>query len=72
MTSLIGSAIGSIALGLLAKELVDAKVTEVLGITMTIRIAILVFVAPLAGRVADLLGRKATLIITDMISSSPD
>ena len=67
VTSLIGSAIGSIALGLLAKELVDAKVTEVLGITMTIRIAILVFVAPLAGRVADLLGRKATLIITDLV-----
>ena len=46
---------------------VISKLTEVLGVTMTIRIIVLVFVAPLAGRVADVIGRKATLIATDIL-----
>ena len=67
VTSLVGSAVGSIALGLLAKELVGGNVTEVVGISLTIRIAVLVLVAPLAGRVADLFGRKATMIAADLM-----
>jgi NRE family putative nickel resistance protein-like MFS transporter len=67
VTSLVGSAVGSIALGLLAKELVGGNVTEVVGISLTIRIAVLVFVAPLAGRVADVFGRKATMIGADLM-----
>ena len=67
VSSLIGSAIGSIALGLLAKELVGADVTEVVGISLTIRIAILVLFAPLSGRLAEIMGRKATLIAADLM-----
>jgi NRE family putative nickel resistance protein-like MFS transporter len=67
VVSLVGSAIGSIALGLLARELVGADVTEVVGISLTIRIIILVFCAPLSGRVADIFGRKATLIAADLL-----
>ena len=67
VVSLVGTAVGSIALGLLAKELVGADVTKVVGITLTIRIIVLVFCAPLSGRVAEVFGRKATLIAADIL-----
>jgi len=67
VSSLVGSAVGSIALGLLAKELVGADVTEVTGIALTIRIAVLVFCAPLAGRVSEMFGRKVTMVAADLL-----
>ena len=67
VTSLLGTFAWSIALGLLAKQLVGAEVTEVTGITATIRIIVLVFFAPLAARVAELLGRKSTMIAADLM-----
>ena len=67
VTSLIGTSIGALALALLAKELVGADVTQVVGYTLTIRIVVLVFVAPLSGKLADAVGRKTVLITADLM-----
>ena len=67
VASLIGSGIGSVALALLAEEIVGTSAATVLAITLTIRIAIIVFVAPTAGQLADRLGRKTTMILMDVL-----
>lgn len=64
--SLFGASLTSVALGLLAHELVGAKVSEVLGVTLAIRIAVVVLLAPFAGAVADWMGSKATLVVADL------
>jgi len=64
--SLFGAALTSVALGLLAHELVGAAVSEVLGITLTIRIVVIVLLAPFAGALAGWLGSKTTLIGADL------
>jgi MFS transporter, NRE family, putaive nickel resistance protein len=64
--SLLGAALTSVALGLLAYELVGAAVSQVLGVTLTIRIVVIVLLSPFAGAVAGWLGSKATLIGADL------
>lgn len=64
--SLIGSGLSSVALGLLAHQLVGASASVVLGITLTIRIVVIVFCAPWAGWVADRIGVRTALIASDL------
>lgn len=64
--SLFGAALTSVALGLLAYELVGAAVSQVLGVTLTIRIVVIVLLSPFAGAVAAWLGSKTTLIGADL------
>lgn len=65
--SLFGASLTSVALGLLAHELVGAGVSTVLGVTLAIRIGVVVFLAPFAGSVASWLGSKKALIFADLI-----
>lgn len=60
-TGLAGSGLGAVALGLLAHELVGASAPAVLGVALTIRIAVIVLLSPWAGMVSDRFGIKRTL-----------
>ncbi len=64
--SLLGTSLTSIALGLLAHELVGAGVAAVMGITLAIRIAVIVFLSPFAGYASDRLGAKPTMLLADI------
>lgn len=64
--SLVGSGLSSVALGLLAHQLVGASASVVLGITLAIRIGVIVICAPWAGLVADRLGARTTMILSDL------
>lgn len=66
-TSLVGSGLGAVALGLLAHELVGASAPTVLGIALTIRIAVIVLLSPWAGIVAGRVGVKRSLIACDLL-----
>lgn len=66
----MGSGITSIALGLLAFNLVGASVSEVVGVVLTIRILSRVFLAPWAGAIAARLGTRATMMLGDLISAA--
>jgi len=63
--TLTGSGISSIALGMLAYNLVGASVSEVVGIVLTIRIVARVFLSPLAGQVAAALGTRWAMLACD-------
>lgn len=63
---LIGGALSTVALGLFAHHLVKASTSEALGVTLTIRIAVIVLCAPWAGFVADFLGSRLTMIACDL------
>ncbi len=64
--SLVGSGLSSVALGLLAHQLVGASASMVLGVTLAIRIVVIVFSAPWAGFVADRFGARTTMIVSDL------
>jgi MFS transporter, NRE family, putaive nickel resistance protein len=66
IVSLVGSGLSSVALGLLAHQLVGASASAVLGITLTIRIVMIVLCAPWAGHIADRLGERTTMILCDL------
>lgn len=68
--SLFGASISSVALGLLAHELVGGSVSQVVGITLTIRIAVVVVLSPFAGIISERLGAKLTLICADVIRAA--
>lgn len=65
--SLIGTGITSVALGLLAHELVGASASVVLGMTLTIRIIVVVTCAPWVGGIAERFGARATLLASDFM-----
>lgn len=65
VVSLVGSGLSSVALGLLAHQLVGASASAVLGITLAIRIVVIVLCAPWAGMVAARFGARATMIASD-------
>lgn len=65
VVSLVGSGLSSVALGLLAHQLVGASASAVLGVTLAIRIVVIVLCAPWAGMVADRLGARTTMIASD-------
>jgi NRE family putative nickel resistance protein-like MFS transporter len=66
VVSLVGSGLSSVALGLLAHQLVGASASAVLGITLAIRIIVIVLCAPWAGLVADRFGARTTMIVSDL------
>jgi len=66
VVSLVGSGLSSIALGLLAHQLVGASASAVLGVTLATRIVVIVLCAPWAGLVADRLGTRTTMIVSDL------
>ena len=67
--SLAGSALTVFALGLLAHDLVGESASTMLGNILFIRIAVIIFISPLAGRMAELLGPKKLLVISDLARS---
>ena len=60
--SLFGSGLSSLALGLLAYQLVGASASSVLGITLAIRIVVIVLVSPWSGQIAARFGARETIL----------
>ncbi len=65
--SLIGSGLTSLALGLLAHELVGASASTVLGFTLMIRIIVIVLCSPWAGKLADRFGARQVMVFSDIL-----
>ena len=65
--SLVGSGLSSLALGLLAHQLVGASASEVLGVTLAIRIVVIVIVSPWAGHIAAQFGARRVMILADLM-----
>ncbi len=65
--SLVGSGLSSLALGLLAHQLVGASASEVLGVTLAIRIIVIVLVSPWAGKIAARFGARRVMILSDLM-----
>jgi MFS family permease len=65
--SLVGSGLSSLALGLLAHHLVGASASSVLGITLAIRIIVIVFCSPWAGQLADRFGARKLMVAADIM-----
>jgi MFS transporter, NRE family, putaive nickel resistance protein len=68
--SLLGSGLTSVALGLLAHQLVGASASSVLGTTLAIRILVIVLCSPWAGKVGDVLGPRKTMIASDLMRAA--
>lgn len=68
--SLIGSGLSSLALGLLAHQLVGASASTVLGITLAIRIVVIVFCSPWAGKLADHFGVRPLMVAADLMRAA--
>ena len=66
VVSLVGSGLSSVALGLLAHQLVGASASAVLGITLTIRIVVIVLCATWAGWISDRIGARKAMIASDL------
>ena len=67
--SLIGTAIGTAAIALLAEKLSEGSGPRVLGYTLTIRILVFLFLGPFAGSLSERIGRKFQMILTDVMLS---
>lgn len=67
VVSLVGSGLSSVALALLAHQLVGASAAAVLGVTLAIRILVIVTCAPWSGQVAERLGARAVMIASDVV-----
>ena len=65
--SLIGTAIGTSAIALLAEKLSEGSGPRVLGYTLTIRILVFLFLGPFAGSLSERIGRKFQMILTDLM-----
>ena len=65
--SLVGSGLSSLALGLLAHHLVGASASSVLGVTLAIRIIVIVFCSPWAGKFADHFGARKLMVAADIM-----
>lgn len=67
VVSLVGAGLSSVALALLAHELEGANASVVLGVTLAIRIGVIVLCAPWAGVAAEALGPRRLLITSDVV-----
>lgn len=65
--SLVGTAIGTAAIALLAEDLSQGSGPKVLGYTLTIRIIVFLFLGPFAGSLSDRIGRKFQMIVSDLL-----
>ncbi|HBJ85030.1 MAG TPA: hypothetical protein DDZ88_14400 [Verrucomicrobiales bacterium] len=68
--SLVGSGLSSLALGLLAHQLVGASASSVLGITLAIRIIVIVICSPWAGKLADHFGARRLMVAADLMRTA--
>ena len=68
--SLVGSGLTSLALGLLAHQLVGASAAAVLGNTLAIRIVVIVFCSPWAGKLADRYGARRLMVFSDFMRAA--
>src|SRR5215210_5898620 len=67
VVSLVGSGLSSVALALLAHQLVGASAAAVLGVTLAIRIVVIVFFSPWAGQIAERCGARVIMIGSDVL-----
>lgn len=65
--SLFGSGLSSLALGLLAHQLVGASASTVLGITLAIRIVVIVLCSPWSGHIAAKWGARRVMVLSDLM-----
>jgi NRE family putative nickel resistance protein-like MFS transporter len=65
--SLVGTAIGTAAIALLAEDLNEGSGPRVLGYTLTIRIIVFLFLGPFAGSLSERIGRKLQMIVSDIL-----
>lgn len=65
--SLFGSGLSSLALGLLAHELVGASASTVLGVALAIRIVVIVLCSPWSGQIAARWGARRVMVISDLM-----
>lgn len=65
--SLVGSGLSSVALALLAHQLVGASASAVLGVTLAIRIGVIVLCSPFAGQIAKRYGARVAMIGSDLV-----
>jgi MFS family permease len=65
--SLLGSGLTSLALGLLAHQLVGASASFVLGVTLGIRIVVIVIFSPWSGQLAARYGARRVMILSDLM-----
>ncbi len=65
--SLFGSGLSSLALGLLAHQLVGASASTVLGITLAIRIVVIVLCSPWSGQIAAKWGARRVMVLSDLM-----
>lgn len=65
--SLFGSGLSSLALGLLAHQLVGASASTVLGITLAIRIIVIVLISPWAGQITAKWGARQVMVMSDLM-----
>ena len=65
--SLFGSGLSSLALGLLAYQLVGASASTVLGVTLAIRIIVIVLISPWAGQIAARWGARQVMVAADLM-----
>jgi MFS family permease len=65
--SLVGSGLSSLALGLLAHQLVGASASSVLGVTLAIRIIVIVIFSPWSGQIAARFGARRVMVLSDLM-----
>jgi MFS family permease len=65
--SLFGSGLSSLALGLLAHQLVGASASSVLGVTLAIRIVVIVLCSPWSGQIAARWGARRVMVLSDLM-----
>ncbi len=65
--SLFGSGLSSLALGLLAHQLVGASASSVLGFTLAIRIVVIVLCSPWSGQLAARFGARQVMVLSDLM-----
>jgi MFS family permease len=65
--SLVGGGLTSLALGLLAHQLVGASASTVLGITLAIRILVIVVCSPWVGSLAARVGARKAMVASDLL-----
>ena len=63
----MGSGLSSLALGLLAHQLVGASASEVFGVKLAIRIVVIVLCSPWSGQIAARFGARRVMILSDLM-----
>ncbi|SMR71704.1 Predicted arabinose efflux permease, MFS family [Aliiroseovarius halocynthiae] len=70
IVALLGTGLATVALGLLAYDMAGENAALVLGTIFTIKMVAYVGLAPIASAVADLMNRRALLVVLDLIRAA--